>query len=82
MNGSYEYISDSSEAGYVTIQSTNKFNVNGTDKSINIDFVGVGGKVKVNNLWMYLILGAVGLVAILLLLVHRRKFQIFGVRGK
>ena len=79
-NGSYKYVVNSSEAGYVVIQDSRQFSINGRAKTMNIDFVGTGGKVKVNFLWFYFLIGAIGLIAILILISHRKKLSIFGVR--
>jgi len=79
-NGSYKYVVNSSEAGYVVIQDSTQFSINGRAKTMNIDFVGTGGKVKVNFLWFYFLIGAIGLIAILILISHRKKLSIFGVR--
>jgi len=72
-NGSYKYVVNSSEAGYVVIQDSTQFSINGRAKTMNIDFVGTGGKVKVNFLWFYFLIGAIGLIAILILISHRKK---------
>ena len=79
-NGSYNYNLKSEQGGYVAIQSTGQFNVTGGQKLVNVNFVGIGGKTRVNDSWVYLILGAVAVITTILVFVHRKKLRVFGVR--